>query len=90
MSVARLVAPVLPPFVPAISSSFIHRFAVSLLMTGADASIVSIYAPSVFSGSFNLPIFRAAFTILILGLTASLARMWFLTFRAFSKPRLAI
>jgi hypothetical protein len=82
-SVVRQTVSVSPLFVPAISNLFIHRLVVSLLITGADASIVLIYAPYVFSGAVNMPILRAAFTVLILGLTASLARMWYLTFKAF-------
>lgn len=90
MSVVHPIASVSPPFVPTIPSLFIRRFVVSLLITVADVSIVLTYAPSVFSGSFNMPILRAAFTILIVGLTASLAHMWLLTFRAFGKSRSAV
>jgi len=43
--------------------------------------VILTFAPSVFSALFNALILRAAFAILILGLIASLARMWFLTFR---------
>ncbi|MGD0913530.1 MAG: hypothetical protein ABR928_16675 [Terracidiphilus sp.] len=75
--------------VPAVSSLFILRLTVSLLMTGADAGIVLIFAPSVFAGPFHSFVLRASFTILILGLAASLAHMWLLTYRAFSKAALA-
>jgi hypothetical protein len=63
------------------SKQFILRFAISLLLTGVDADVVLTFAPSVFTALLNAPILRAAFAILILGLIASLARMWFLTFR---------
>ena len=66
---------------PMFSKHFILRFAISLLLTGVDADVVLTFAPSVFTVHFNAPILRAAFAILILGLIASLARMWFLTFR---------
>jgi hypothetical protein len=75
---------------PAISTLFIRRLAVSLLMTGADASIVVIFAPSVFADPASPLILRAAFTLLILGLAASLAQMWVLTFRSFINPPFAI
>jgi len=39
------------------------------------------FRPSVFSALFNAPMLRAAFAMMILGLIASLARMWFLTFK---------
>jgi hypothetical protein len=64
--------------VPTFSKQFILRFAIS----SADADVILTFAPSVFSALFNAPILRAVFAILILGLIASLARMWFLTFRA--------
>ena len=67
--------------VPMLSKQFILRFVISLLLTGVDADVVLTFAPSVFTALFNAPILRAAFAILILGLIASLARMWFLTFR---------
>jgi hypothetical protein len=67
--------------VPKLSKEFILRFAISLLLAGVDADVVLTFAPSVFTALFNAPILRAAFAILILGLIASLARMWFLTFR---------
>ena len=67
--------------VPMSSKQFILRFAISLLLTGVDADVVLTFAPSVFTALFNAPILRAAFAILILGLIASLTRMWFLTFR---------
>lgn len=67
--------------VPMLSKQFILRFVISLLLTGADTDVVLTFAPSVFTALFNAPILRAAFAILILGLIASLARMWFLTFR---------
>jgi hypothetical protein len=67
--------------VPTFSKQFILRFAISLLLTSADADVILTFAPSVFSALFNAPILRAAFAILILGLIVSLARMWFLTFR---------
>jgi hypothetical protein len=67
--------------VPTFSKQFILRFAISLLLTSADADVILTLAPSVFSALFNAPILRAAFAILIFGLIVSLARMWFLTFR---------
>jgi hypothetical protein len=67
--------------VPTFSKQFILRFALSLLLTSADADVILTFAPSVFSALLNAPILRAAFAILIIGLIASLARMWFLTFR---------
>src|ERR1039457_4370338 len=67
--------------VPTFSKQFILRFAISLLLTSADADVILTFAPFVFSALFNAPILRAALAILILGLIASLARMWFLTFR---------
>jgi hypothetical protein len=67
--------------VPTFPKQFILRFAISLLLTSADADVILTFAPSVFSAIVNAPILRAAFAILILGLIASLARMWFLTFR---------
>ena len=63
------------------SKQFILRFAISLLLTSADADVILTFAPSVFSALFNAPILRAALAILILGMIVSLARMWFLTFR---------
>ena len=63
------------------SNQFIRRFAASILLTGVNAGVILTFSPSVFSDSFNAPILRTAFAILILGLIASLARMWFLTFR---------
>ncbi|MGA3374024.1 MAG: hypothetical protein ABSC48_19980 [Terracidiphilus sp.] len=67
--------------VPMFSKQFILRFAISLLLTGVDADVVLTFASSVFRALFNAPILRASFAILILGLIASLARMWFLTFK---------
>ena len=67
--------------VPTFSKQFILRFALSLLLTSADADVILTFAPSVFSALFNEWIRRVAFAILILGLIALLARMWFLTFR---------
>lgn len=67
--------------VPMFSKKFILRFAISLMITGLDADFVLTFAPSVFTALLKAPILRAAFAILILGLIASLARMWFLTFR---------
>jgi hypothetical protein len=77
----RPITAVRAAIVPAFSKQFILRFAISLLLTSADADVILTFAPSVFSALFNAPILRAAFAILILGLIASLARMWFLTFR---------
>jgi hypothetical protein len=77
----RPITAVRAVIVPAFSKQFILRFAISLLLTSADADVILTFAPSVFSALFNAPILRAAFAILILGLIASLARMWFLTFR---------
>jgi len=68
-------------FVTTLSNQFICRFAISLLLTGVDIEVVLAFAPSVFTTILNSPILRAAFAILVLGLIASLARMWFLTFR---------
>ena len=67
--------------VPTFSKQFILRFALSLLLTSANADVILTFAPSVFSALSNAPILRAAFAIVILGSIASLARMWFLTFR---------
>jgi len=67
--------------VPTFSKQFVLRFVLSLLFTSADADVILTFAPSVFSAIVNAPILRAAFVILILGLIASLARIWFLTFR---------
>ena len=67
--------------VPTFSRQFILRFAISLLLTSADADVILTFAPSVFSALFNAPIRRAAFAILILGMIVSLVRMWFLTFK---------
>jgi hypothetical protein len=46
-----------------------------------DIRPITAARASVFTALFNAPILRAAFAILILGLIASLTRMWFLTFR---------
>lgn len=67
--------------VPMLSKRFILRLAISLLLTGVDADAVLSVAPSMFTALLNAPILCAAFAILILGLIASLAHMWFLTFR---------
>jgi uncharacterized membrane protein len=67
--------------VPTFSRQFILRFAISLLLTSADADVILTFAPSVISALFNAPMLRAAFAMMILGLIASLARMWFLTFK---------
>jgi hypothetical protein len=84
------IAAVRHSIVPAISSLFIRRLVVSLLMTGADVGIAFTYAPSQFSDPSSAPALRAAFTILILGLAATLAHMWFLTYSAFRSPPIAI
>jgi hypothetical protein len=77
----RPITTVRAAIVPTFSMQFILRFAFSLLLTSADADVILTFAPSLFSVLFNARILRAAFAILILGLIASLARMWFLTFR---------
>jgi hypothetical protein len=90
MSDSRPIVAVPARLIPAVSSLFTRRLAVSLLMTGADAGIVVISAPSVFSDPVSPFILRSAFTVLILGLAASLAHIWILTFRAFINPPLAL
>jgi hypothetical protein len=90
MSDFRPIVAVPARLVPAVSSLFIRRLAVSLLMTGADSVIVVFFALSAFSDPVSPLILRAAFTILILGLAASLAHMWILTFRAFINPPFAV
>jgi hypothetical protein len=77
----RLITAVRPAIVPMFSKQFILRFAISVLLTGVDADVALAFARPVFTAIFNVPILRAAFAILIPGLIASLAHMWFLTFR---------
>jgi hypothetical protein len=81
MPEVRSIAAARAPFVHKLSNQFIRRFAASILLTGVNAGVMLTFSPSVFSDSFNAPILRTAFAILILGLIASLALMWFLTFR---------
>lgn len=82
MSDVRQIAAAPAQSVPAVPRLFISRLAVSLLMTGVDAGIVVIYALSALSDSFSPLILRASFAVLVLGMAASLAHMWTLTFRA--------
>ena len=80
-AVPALITAARAAIVPTFSKQFILRFVLSLLLTSADADVILTFAPSVFSALFNAPMLRAAFAMMILGLIASLARMWFLTFK---------
>lgn len=75
MAAARVVV------APTVSRRFIRWFVVSLLLTGFDASTLIVAGPSAYRSSLASPLVAATFAVLIFGLLASLARVWFLTFR---------
>ncbi len=75
IAVARVVV------APTVSRRFIRRFVVSLLLTGFDASTLVVAGPSAYRSSLASPLVAVTFAVLIFGLLASLARVWFLTFR---------
>ncbi len=78
---ARSIAAARAVVAPTFSRQFIRRFVVSLLLTGFDASTLVVAGPSVYRSSLASPLVAATFAVLLFGLLASLARVWFLTFR---------
>ena len=63
------------------SSQFIRRLVVSLAVTFLDVAGLRFVGPSLYTISSDLLVMRLALLILLLGMIATLARMWFLTFR---------
>jgi hypothetical protein len=63
------------------SNQFLLRFVVSSLLTGLDAAMLFTVGRFVYRSASISLILPAAFVILTLGMIASLAHMWVLTFR---------
>jgi uncharacterized membrane protein YeiB len=78
---ARSMAPTRAVVAPTFSRQFIRRFAISLLLTGFDTGTLVVAGPSAYRSSLASPLVAAIFAVLFFGLFASLARVWFLTFR---------
>jgi hypothetical protein len=62
-------------------NQFARRFAISALLTGFDGSVLVAVLPTAREASKYVPWLAAVFAVLALGLIATLARTWFLTFR---------
>jgi len=63
------------------SSQFLRRLVISIVVTFLDAAGLQFVGSPLYTISSNSLLIRAALLILLLGMSASLARMWFLTFR---------
>jgi hypothetical protein len=63
------------------SNQFIRRFAISALLTGFDGSVLLAVLPTAREASKYVPWLATVFAVLVLGIVATLARTWFLTFR---------
>jgi hypothetical protein len=63
------------------SNQFIRRFAISVLLTGFDGSVLLAVLPTARAASEYVPWLATVYAVLVLGLTATLARTWILTFR---------
>jgi len=70
------VAPVITP-----SDQFKRRLLTSSLFTVLDAAALQIAGPSIYRVSSDSLPMLAGFAVLILGMLASLGRMWYLTAR---------
>lgn len=78
---ARSMAAARAVVAPTFSRQFIRRLAISLLLTGFDTSTLIVAGPSLYRSSLASPLVAATFAVLLFSLLASLARVWFLTFR---------
>ncbi len=67
------------------SSQFKRRLMVSLGLTFLDAAGLRFVGLSLYTISSNSLVMRADLLILLLGMVASLARVWFLTFRVWNQ-----
>jgi len=61
------------------SNQFKRRLLTSFLFTGLDAAALQIVGPSIYRVASDSIALRAGFAVLLLGMLASLGRMWFLT-----------
>lgn len=64
-----------------LSSQFKRKLFTSSLFTILDAAALQIVGPSIYRVSSDSLALRAGFAILVVGMFASLGRMWFLTIR---------
>jgi hypothetical protein len=63
------------------SNQFKRRLLTSSLFTCFDAAALQIVGPSIYRVSSNSAAMQAGFAVLVIGMLASLGRMWFLTIR---------
>jgi hypothetical protein len=81
MHIPHPVTAVRSAVVSTFTNQFVPRLAISLILTGLDGSVLAATLPVVYAASASLPWLLIGFTCLIFGLLATLARVWFLTFR---------
>ncbi len=81
MQIPHPIAAVRAAVVSTFTNQFLRRLAISLILTGFDGSVVAATLPVVSAASAYLPWLAIGFTCLIFGLLATLARVWFLTFK---------
>lgn len=65
----------------AVNRRFIRRFAIAMLLMAADTVALIVAGPIMYRSSVSDPLAAAVSATLTIALLASLARMWFLTFR---------
>jgi hypothetical protein len=81
MHIPLPIAAVRSAVVSTLTNQFVRRLAISLVLTGFDGSVLAATLPAVYAASAYLPWLAIGFACLIFGLLATLARVWFLTFR---------
>lgn len=72
-----------PPFAVAVapSSQFLRKLVISIIVTFLDVTGLQFVGPSLYTISSDSTAMCTALLILLLGMIASLAPIWFLTFR---------